>query len=1180
MKLDALHLTAFGPFTGVTLDFSRGDPGFHLVYGPNEAGKSSALRALRSLLYGIDERTPDSFIHPYPRLRVGGKLSAENGKSLEIVRRKGRTNTLRAADDLTLVDETVLEKFLNFVDADLFATMFGIGYDDLVRGGKEIVSGGGDLGQLVFSAGSGIVRLKEIREALCTEAESLFKPSGKVPSINAALLRFKEIENRLKGAMLPGSRWSGLNKELDAALKERDSVEEQLRENQKARNQLARIKEALPLIARRREVTESLGQYENAVLLPDDFPETRRDLVAKLDMAAQEEDRAQKAINAIESQMADLWPNDALIENSGLIEEYHRELGSRQKAASERIKLETNRAALLDECREILRGLSEGLSLEDAERLRIKKDRAEAIRRLSSEYEQIIARIEDARDLLPGLEHEIGSLEGKKRKMTPPVDRESMDALQTALAEASEYGPLEKQNQQDIKNLGARKSSLENRLKKMGLAGKNSRELEKLPVPDTETIRMFENSLDQAADYIREITREQKEIKDRIRESEAKIKAGQMAHAVPSEDDLNRARDKRDRGWSLIRRKIEGGSLEHKETDSYLFGLKNEQDTEAESLEDAFEHCLKTSDELADRLRREADRVAEHARLSTDLEAAMQRKQELDVDYEKAKKDREKLNARWSELWEKAGINAGTPREMENWRRDFAGIKQDLSELENSMEKAQELNRQISARRKALTEVLKPLDTKTDPDNDPLSKLIFRAQKIIEDENRLASQYKETDSEIASRRKELASAKNRLEAGERALERWRSQWQEAVSFLGLSSEAKPDEANAVMEEIRILFEKLREAENLYKRIQGIDRDAQGFKENVNGLAETVAPDLLGKPAEDIALKLHTRLTASREARTRHDALEKQLASEKENLEKARKTASQIRTRLARMCEETGCKDYHELPEAEKRSRRRRELEEELKSLEDRILALSAGSTVEEFTQAAAAVDPDTIDPEIQKHDEAIEHLSGRKDSLAEKIGSLKNEMSKMDGSPEAAELAQERQEILGRMDPQVRRYARAKIAARILDTAIERFREKNQGPMLRRASGLFSEITCGAFKGLRADIDEAGKPVITGVRGNDEEPVDVSGMSDGTADQLYLALRLAGLEMSIEKTNPMPFIVDDILIKFDNDRASAALKVLADLSASTQVIFFTHHYHLVELAKQSLPQNSIICHKL
>ena len=81
------------------------------------------------------------------------------------------------------------------------------------------------------------------------------------------------------------------------------------------------------------------------------------------------------------------------------------------------------------------------------------------------------------------------------------------------------------------------------------------------------------------------------------------------------------------------------------------------------------------------------------------------------------------------------------------------------------------------------------------------------------------------------------------------------------------------------------------------------------------------------------------------------------------------------------------------------------------------------------------------------------------------------------------------------------------------------------------------------------------------------QTVPLAGMSDGTLDQLYLALRIASLEHYFAAHEPAPFIVDDVLLNFDDARASAALAALNTLSAKTQIIFFTHHRRLVELAE-------------
>ena len=68
----------------------------------------------------------------------------------------------------------------------------------------------------------------------------------------------------------------------------------------------------------------------------------------------------------------------------------------------------------------------------------------------------------------------------------------------------------------------------------------------------------------------------------------------------------------------------------------------------------------------------------------------------------------------------------------------------------------------------------------------------------------------------------------------------------------------------------------------------------------------------------------------------------------------------------------------------------------------------------------------------------------------------------------------------------------------------------------------------------------------------------VEGLSDGTRDQLFMALRLATISGSQESAEPMPLVLDDVLVHFDTERAKATLEVLAEFSKRTQVLLFTH----------------------
>lgn len=87
-------------------------------------------------------------------------------------------------------------------------------------------------------------------------------------------------------------------------------------------------------------------------------------------------------------------------------------------------------------------------------------------------------------------------------------------------------------------------------------------------------------------------------------------------------------------------------------------------------------------------------------------------------------------------------------------------------------------------------------------------------------------------------------------------------------------------------------------------------------------------------------------------------------------------------------------------------------------------------------------------------------------------------------------------------------------------------------------------------------------------------------MSDGTRDQLYLALRLASLEQQLEVGEPIPFVLDDILVGFDDSRSRACLVALSELAIKTQVLLFTHHEAVATMARELGEGNGVFVHEL
>ena len=70
MRLSRLDLDRYGRFTDTTLPLRHQTRDLHVIYGPNEAGKSTTRKALAELLFGFELRTPYNFLHDYQDLRL------------------------------------------------------------------------------------------------------------------------------------------------------------------------------------------------------------------------------------------------------------------------------------------------------------------------------------------------------------------------------------------------------------------------------------------------------------------------------------------------------------------------------------------------------------------------------------------------------------------------------------------------------------------------------------------------------------------------------------------------------------------------------------------------------------------------------------------------------------------------------------------------------------------------------------------------------------------------------------------------------------------------------------------------------------------------------------------------------------------------------------------------------
>lgn len=353
------------------------------------------------------------------------------------------------------------------------------------------------------------------------------------------------------------------------------------------------------------------------------------------------------------------------------------------------------------------------------------------------------------------------------------------------------------------------------------------------------------------------------------------------------------------------------------------------------------------------------------------------------------------------------------------------------------------------------------------------------------------------------------------------------------------------------------------------RIEKIELDIGTFASAAADLVRVIAPDLAGRDADQAVVELERRLEGAKRIRGQQGQKDLGIAS----LEKRLKACEEARASAGRTIESlqtlADVADPEQLKEIIRRASRRGQLQAERAGIEGQLASDGDGLPLSELRQECAGVDLDQIALREKSLEEEVRALQDEHTRAIERRQIAQQAFDAVGGESGAVEAAAKKHEALASMRDVAERYVRTQTAAAMLRWAIDRFRRERQAPLLKRAERLFAELTSGSFIELRVEYDAEDRPQLAGVR-PDGSSVGTAGMSDGTRDQLYLALRLASVGEYLNGADPLPFVADDLLVNFDDERAAAALRVLAELGRKTQVLFFTHHRHLVDTAKATL----------
>ncbi len=1163
MRIERLDLVAFGPFTAASLDLSA--PGLQVVYGPNEAGKSTARAAVSTLLYDFELRSRYAFVHPLAKLELAGRLVGEDGVALEVVRHKRNKDPLVEAGSGAPVAPARWAGLLQGVDRERFEALCSLGWQELLEGTAGLVADGGLLGEALFSAGLGVRELGGVLAELDAEASARYAPRASRREVNEALHAAREARRRATERSVRPERYEEVRRaheEATTALRGCESSRSALERRHLA---LLTLRGALPALQARGAVLAE----RDALLAEVGGRRTPASWARRVAAAAEERQAARASSASAAAQVRQLDERQAgvvvatdVLAEADRIDALGEKVAAYLEGRADRGRLEDTRRqaerdalALLG----LLCGRGAGRSLELARA-------ALAARAAVGAAREAWAAAEVA---LGHLEAEVGELEGEadahRRSLASLPDALDVTLLRQHVEATLRQGDLDAAvaDARTSRALAARASTQAAGRVGWVLSQVPARLAAPWPTP-AEVERAVADAEESARQAASADERAEGERRRRAALA-AELSAVAAEGALPSEAELAATRQLRDARWGLVRAAWLDGVAPTALEPAY---------PDAASLAADLERSSAAADAAVDRLWQAADRTARRQGLEVELARVQGAIGAAEVEARTARAVGAAHFAAWRAAW--ASLEPPVRTEaLRAWRDDLDRLR--ATDGEHVAARLAH-RRAVRARREAaarLSELLAAHGV-TPVGGDDLAPLVDQARRLVDAADRTGVQRLEATAALTRAETSLGARRRALGQARAAEKAAGDDVRSLLEPLGAQA-ASAREAAAVVSQLGELERLVERHDERLGRIQGIDVRSASFERELAAVRVALGA---GDPAEpgpatgDAARALVARLTAAREREAARAALAEQRAVAEAAQEAAARALEGLGEALAALASEAGVDGAGDalLEPLERRAAavlRLEALDGERVQLEHTLAQQAAGRPVAALAAEAAGRGLVDVNAELERCRLELEAAREREAAAAAEAQALVTELAAMDGTGAAAGETAVAELELGRALEGAAQYARLLLARHLADEAVRRYREAHQDPILARASEALARLTGGRWRAVVAEADRKGAPRLAAIgAGGDER--SVGELSEGTRDQLYLALRLAAIEEAFARHGPVPVVLDDVLVNFDNVRAAAALAVFAALAERAQVLLFTHHRHVVELAQASL----------
>lgn len=670
MRIRQLHINRFGHFNECDLAF-RGD-GLQVVYGPNEAGKTTLLEFLRGLLFDFPARTPYDFGGQGEMAGVA-MLELRDGRTVELRRRKGNKDKVAIKIDgqpTGFADADWL-RLLDHADRGLFESVFAFGLDELSQGEASLVH---ESVQSALFGGSlgGIISPDKVIADLSRQADEIFKKGGSKPAINVLLADIKRLTKEINSRLLRPAKYQEAEAAAAAAAAHAHALHAKVDRLRCEHAQIEKQVRAWPkwweLRQRRSERAglKGTGGSDVAKNIPADARQCYLAIRQELESLSVELAKRADAIRKAEKSLAELTLDPEAIAHRAHIKSC---LELRQSYIDAKKQLPERQWKREEMRQQIDRELSElrpGWSHDDLRAFSVDVAARSQIERLSDESGQ---RATARTTLTAKRDVDAASLSLAREELAEIGAPREVTTLDTALADEADYAA----NRKRLESLSGELAKLERKLAAQSRrltppAGAVTPAPQDLPVPRAETVAEFQVGFTKLFQELQTARASADEDEAEQRELERTLAAAMSNHAVPQLAQRDAARARRDAGWRLVLQKY----ILLEPVDSAIAEWL--EDDVLASLPNAYERAVSNADEIADRIYDNASEVAQRESLRRQLATLVTRLGQKRQRVVQLEQQHAELQSQWRALWDPCGFEPLTADAMLAWLNDHQAV--------------------------------------------------------------------------------------------------------------------------------------------------------------------------------------------------------------------------------------------------------------------------------------------------------------------------------------------------------------------------------------------------------------------------------------------------------------------------------------------------------------------------